>query len=138
MDLQAIRNAIYAEFVGDADLLAALGGSARRMYPEEAPQDAASPYCTYQYITGVPDPTFTSDGEITSWQFSLFNKTDEPRDFTDITLVFKKLMAAYDDAALTLSGYSSIGVTRGISNVVPTIDGVQQLVVTYEIIVEDT
>ncbi len=138
MDIKAIRDGIYALFVANSDLKTALGGdSARRMYPEEAPQNPDSPYCVYQYITGVPDPTFTSDGEITDWQFSVFNKTDDPLNTATIDDVIKKLMAAYDDATLTITGSTSIAVTRGGSNVIPTVDDTQGFVVNYQIMIED-
>lgn len=137
MDLQAITDAIYDEMVGNADLLAALGGSERRLYPEEAPQDPKSPYCVYELIAGVPDPTFNTDGEITQFQFSIFNETTTLLDRATINDVLLKLCACYDDAALTITGHSSIAVTRGVSRVAPNADATQQIVVDYEIMIED-
>jgi len=139
MDISALYAGIYAEFVNDSDLLAALGGNtARRMYNTKAPQNPDYPYCVFQYIAGSPDPTFTEDGEITSFQFSIFHKSEDPLDSTTIDDVFKKLCACYDDCALTVSGYNSISVTRGVSNFVPTIDETQQYVINYEIMIQES
>jgi hypothetical protein len=139
VDIEALETGIYNKFIADADLLAALGGNtARRMYNTEAPQDPSYPYCVFQYISGVPDPTFTSDGEILQYQFSIYHKSDDPLDKTTIDDAFTKLCACYDDASLTVSGYSSIGVTRGVSNPVPTVDDTQQYVINYEIMIEET
>jgi hypothetical protein len=130
---------IYDEFVANADLLAALGGNTeRRLYPTKAPQNPTSPYCVYQFTSGVPDPTFNTDGEIAQFQFSIFHKSSSPLDSTTIDDVLKKLTACYDDSTLTITGYSSIGVTRGVSNFVPTLDDTQQYVVNYEIMIEET
>lgn len=139
MDISAIEIGIYDEFLNNADLLAALGGdTARRLYNTKIPQNPSYPLCVFQYISGVPDPTFTSDGEIAQFQFSAYHKSDDPLDKTTINDVFKKLTACYDDADLTITGYSSIGVTRGVSNFVPTVDDTQQYVINYEIMIEET
>lgn len=138
MDIKAIRDGIYAKFVADSDLKTALGGdSERRMFPGKAPQNVASPYCVFQYITGLPDPTFTSDGEILTFQFSVFHQSDDPLNTATIDDVLKKLMALYDDATLTLSGFTSIAMTRGPSSYQPPIDDVQMYVVDYELMIED-
>lgn len=137
MDIKAIYDGIYAHFLADSDLKTALGGdSERRMYLTKAPQNATSPYCVFQWISGIIDQTFTSDGEITIFQFSIFNQTDKPRNTTPIDDVFKKLTAAYDDTTLTVSGYTSIAVTRGVANFLPTDDDFQMYVVDYEIRIE--
>lgn len=142
LDIQAMVDAIYAEFKGDADLLDALGGAGsgaanERLYNKKARQNPTSPYVVFQYITGIPDPTFTSDGEITQWQFSVFHKSVSPLDETTINDVLKKLTAAYDDATLTISDHTSIAFTRGVSGFLPTQDKTQQYVVTYEFMIED-
>jgi hypothetical protein len=138
LDTEAIEDAIFAEFQGDADLLAALGGSPGRFYPEEAPERPTSPYVIYTLITGFPDPTFTSDGEVLAYQFTVFNKDiDEPLNRDTINDVIKKLTAAYDDATLAITGHTSIGVTRGVYGSLPTLDNVQQWMTNYEIMIED-
>lgn len=139
MDIGAIEIGIYDEFLNNADLLAALGGdAARRMYTTKIPQNPSYPCAVFQYISGVPDPTFTSDGEIAQYQFSIYHKSSNPLDKTIIDDVLKKLTACYDDADLTITGYTSIGVTRGVSNFVPTVDDTQQYVINYEIQIEET
>jgi hypothetical protein len=139
VDIAALYAGIYAQFVADSDLKTALGGdTARRMYNTKAPQDPDYPYAVFQYISGVPDPTFNTDGEITQFQFSIFHKSDDPLDSTTIDDVYTKLCACYDDCDLTVTGYSSIAMTRGVSNFVPTVDDTQQYVVNYEIMIEET
>lgn len=137
-DIQALKIAINNEFLADADLLNALGGSEQRMYPTKAPQNPNYPYAVYKYITGVPDPTFNTDGEIVQISFSMFHKSEDPLDSTTIDDVFKKLTAAFDDTTLTITGYTSIGVTRGTSNEVETVDDTQQYVVDYEVMIEES
>lgn len=136
MDIGALTTGIYNLFVADADLLAALGGNtARRMYDTKAPQDPDFPYAVFQFISGSIDLTFDQIFEETTWQFSIFHSDDDPLDKTTIDDVFTKLTAAYDDgeASMTVSGYSVIWVTRGVSNFVPTEDDTQQYVINYEI-----
>lgn len=138
LDMEAIEDAIFAEFQGDADLLAVLGGSPGRFYPEEAPEAPTSPYVVYTLITGIPDPTFTSDGEIMNYQFSVFNKQiDEPLNRDTINDVIKKLTTAFDDATLTITDHTSIAVTRGVSGSLPTLENVQSWRADYEIMIED-
>jgi hypothetical protein len=142
MDINAVSTGITDLFLADADLLAALGGAGanvltqQRLYNTKAPQNVTSPYTVFQYIAGSPDPTFTSDGEIMTWQFSIFHQSDDPLDSTTIDDVFKKLCAAYDDETLTITGYTSIAVTRGVSSFLATTDDIQMYVVTYEIMIE--
>lgn len=134
LDVEAINTGIYSEFTADSDAVAALVGGLR---DTEAPQDPLYPYAVYQYITGVPDPTFTSDGEIINYQFSVYHKSDKPKDFTTINDAIKKLTAVFDDATLTIANHMSIGVTRGISNFLPTVDQTQGFVINYEMMIED-
>lgn len=137
MDIKAINDGIYAKFVADSDLKTALGGdSERRMFRYKASQNVNSPYCVFQLITGSPDPTFTSDGEILSYQFSIFNQDGNSLSTAIIDDVFKKLTALYDDAALTISGYMSIAMTRTGESYLPSVDDVQMYVVDYEIRIE--
>lgn len=136
LDLDALSTAIFDEFEGDADALAALVGG---FHAEEAPQDPSYPYGVFLYITGVPDPTFTSDGEIATYQFSIYHKYSprQSRNRTVINDAVKKLTAAFDDATLTITGHTSIGFTRGVSNALPNVDGIQSVVINYEFMVED-
>lgn len=135
IDMEAISTGIYDEFEGNAALVSALVGG---LHDTKRPQDPDYPYCVFQYITGVPDPTFTSDGEEMQFQFSLFHTDiDSPLNKTTINDALKKLTTCYDDADLTVSGYTSIEVTRGISGFVPTEDDTQQFVITYQITVEE-
>lgn len=136
LDLDAIHTAITDEFDGNAPAVSALIGGLRET---ESPQDPDYPYAVFQYITGLPDPTFTSDGEIMQYQFSVYHKyaPRQSRNFTVLNDAVKKLSAVYDDAALTITDHTSIGVTRGISNFLPTVDGVQGFVINYEIMIED-
>lgn len=143
MDIQALVDGIHSHFLGDAPLLAALGGagssvtSNARMFDTKADDDVESPYVVYQQIAGIIDQTFTSDGELTTWQFSIFNKTSSPLDKTTINDVFKKLTEAYDDTTtLTVSGYKVIAVTRMTFGFVPTEDDIQMHVVDYQIQIE--
>jgi len=135
LDLGAITTGITAAFDANAPAVAALVGGLR---DTEAPQGVSSPYAVFQYITGEPDPTFTSDGEITTYQFSVYNQDkDKPRDFTVLNDAVKKLSTVFDDATLTLADHTSIGVTRQTSGFLPTVDQTQGFFINYEIMIED-
>ncbi len=139
MDIKALTDGIYAVFVADSDLKTALGGdTARRLYDTKAPQNPTFPYAVFQFVAGDIDLTFDKIVELTTWQFSIFNKDEDPLDKTTINDVFKKLAAAYDDseATMTVSGYSVTWVTRGTSNFLQTEDETQQMIINYEIRME--
>lgn len=132
MDISALATGIYNVFVADSDLSTALTGG---LHNTKAPQDPDSPYAVFQYIAGNDDLTFSSIAEVTTWQFSIFHKSSSPRDKTTIDDAFKKLIAAYDqsEATMTVSGYTVVYVTRGVSNFLETEDDIQQYVINYEI-----
>lgn len=88
----------------------AIGG---RFYLGEAPQDTAYPYCIYEQISGVPDRTFTDKYEDVLLQFTLVDSSDSIATIADAEA---KMYALFDDAVLTISGYSSITLDR-VSNV---------------------
>lgn len=139
MDISALSTGIYNVFVADSDLKTALGGDTeRRMYDTKAPQNPTFPYAVFQFIAGSIEMTFGTIVELTTWQFSMFHKDEDPLDKTTINDVFKKLGAAYDDAeaTMTVSGYSVTWVTRGASNFLQTEDETQQMIINYEIRME--
>lgn len=135
LDLDAVHTGITAAFDANTPAVAALLGGLREA---EGKQNSLSPYAVFQYITGAPDPTFTSDGEVLNYQFSVFNQDkDKSRDFTILNDAVKKLTAVFDDATLTLTAHTSIGVTRGTSGFLPTVDQTQGFFINYEIMIED-
>lgn len=134
LDLDAINTGIYAAFTANAPAVAALLGGLRDTEQKPSP---LYPYAVYQYITGLPDPTFTSDGEIITYQFSVYNKSRKQRDFTVLNDAVKKLTAVFDDATLTIANHTSIGVTRGTSGFLPTVDQTQGFFINYEMMIED-
>ena len=138
MDIKAIKDGIYAEFVANADLKTALGGDTeRRMYDGKAKQDPNFPYCVYQYTSGSPSGTFSEDGEITFWQFDIYHQSESPLNTTTIDDVLKKLLACYDDIQLTISGYNCTAVSRNVSNFIPSPDDMQRYMVVYEIMIQE-
>jgi len=139
MDIKALTDGIYAVFVADSDLKTALGGNTeRRLYDTKVPQNPTYPYAVFQYIAGDIDMAFDAIFELTTWQFSIFHKDEDPLDKTTINDVFKKMAAAYDEAeaTMTVSGYSVISVTRSTSNFLPTQDETQQMIINYEIMIQ--
>lgn len=135
MDIDALSIGIYNVFVADSDLKTALGGdTARRMYDTKAPQNPDVPYAVFQFIAGIEEFTFDALFEVTTWQFSIFHKDEDPLDKTTINDVFKKLAAAYDlVSTMTVTGYTVIQVIRLSSNFLQTEDQTQQYVIDYEI-----
>ncbi len=134
LDLASIDIGITKAFTDNVAAVAALIGG---LHKTEATKSPSGPYVVFQFITGLPDPTFTSDGEILNYQFSFFNKTASPQNFTIMNDVVKKVTAVYDDATLTITDHTSIAVTRLTFGFLPTIDQTQGFFVNYEIMVED-
>lgn len=140
LDPEAIEDAIFALMEADAPLLAVLGGTLGRLYPEQAPEDPTSPYVVYTQIVGVTDPTFTSDGEILQYQFSVFNKAiEEPLNRDTINEVIKKLTDAYDDSedTMTIAGHTVVSVDRGTYGNLATLENVQGWRTDYQITIQD-
>ncbi len=116
----------------------AIGG---RFYLGEAPQNVVYPYCIYEQISGVPDRTFTDKYEDIVLQFTLVDSSDSIATIADAET---KMYALFDDAALTIAGYTSITLDRESSVLVKKGQEIDDnitmwnIIATYRILVEKT
>jgi len=79
----------------------AVGG---RLYLGQALEEAAFPYCVYSLVSASPDYWFDNERfENATIQFSIFSENRAP---TEVSDAYQKLIALYDDAATTVTGYT--------------------------------
>ena len=109
----------------------AMGG---RMYFGEAPQGATFPYCVMSIISSEHDWTFDDEMESVLVQFSIFTNESSA---VNIGLHWSKLKSLYDDASLTVSGYTQVSLLRGQSILLrETENNIWQYAVEYECLLE--
>jgi len=85
----------------------AMGG---QLYLAHADQETASfPYCLYSKPVGVSEWTYTEDQEDILIQFSIFSKNNSAAEIED---AFDKLKTLFDDAVLSVTGYTSLFMHR--------------------------
>jgi len=70
-----------------------------RIYLDEAPAGAEFPYCVFQIVTASKEKTFTEEFRDTLIQFSLFSTSQGA---TEITTMYKDLIALFDECTLTI------------------------------------
>ncbi len=115
-DPQSLFTALYVEFTGNSDLVAALTGG---MYPEIADdgfigKDSTGlrkPYTTFHLIDNTPEYMFTASMENYLIQFSIWSEQSAP---TEILNIVDKLTTVYDFATLTFgdSDFTTIKMQR--------------------------
>ena len=104
--MKNLTTAIYTRFTGSA-LSTSVGG---RLYKGRAPQGVVWPYVVYFVVSDVPFKTFTEDYEDVLLQFSLFSNT--PESTTQVEQMFSDLKTLYDEAILTVTGYTMVWMKR--------------------------
>jgi hypothetical protein len=125
--VNAILTGIYNRYSGNATLKAALPGG---LYLEMTPQSAALPFGTYQAISARPEYWLGGRRfEVVRIDFDIYADTGAKR-----MTAYGALIALYDDARPTVTGYSSIIMERTLQQFVR--DGDQneifRAIVTYE------
>ena len=103
--MQAILTAIYSAYNNNSALKAALPGG---LYLELAPQSSVMTYGTYNLITARPEYMFAGERfELCRIQFDIYAKTNALR-----LSAYDKLVAVYDDARPTATGYTAVIMER--------------------------
>ena len=125
--MDKILTGIYSKYSGDASLKAAIPGG---LYIELAPQSTTLPYATYFLVSGYPDYYLGAEKfEVVTIQFDLHAETNAKR-----MTAYNALVALYDDARPTATGYTTVIMERTNQQMVR--DGAQnelyRAVVTYE------
>ena len=130
--MKVLFEALYALFSTDNTFKTAMGS---QFYLHEADQENASyPYAVYSKPAGSPDWTFTEDQEDITIQISIFS---EKNSATEALEAFEYCKSLFDDAALSVSGYSTILMQRGPDRLIRDPESnVWQVVVDYEILLE--
>lgn len=146
----AVATAINSKFVGDTDLVAALGGStgrfALRMFNRRAPeidetQDASLqyPYIVFFITDRAREDTLSERGSVLNVQFNIYDyDEDSPDDDATLNDVYNKLNALYNETTLIVSGYDHIYMIEMNDIPVPTTDDTLQITVNYEVMVQES
>ena len=125
--MQAILTAIWGRYNANAALKAAITGG---LHLELAPQGASLPYGTYFVVSGRPEYWLGNVRfEVVNIQFDLYADTNAKR-----LTAYAALIALYDDARPTVTGYTSVIMERTLQQFVR--DGSQnevfRAVVSYD------
>ena len=107
----------------------------KRFYLYEAPERVVYPYCVYFMVADENDYTFTTQFDNVLIQFSLFSESEG---VSEVSTMFDNLAALYDDATLTVAGYSFIRMVRESANLIKETDpkNIWHYAVTYNVMIE--
>jgi hypothetical protein len=105
-DARALLAAIKSRFDGSEAARLAKG-----LWIEEAPEGADYPFVTYSLPVNTRELTFGESFETTTVDFDIWGDEDDLSPDAVIA-IYNSLTALFDDAELTLAGYSSISIDR--------------------------
>ena len=127
--MKAILKGIYDEYNGSATLKAALPGGLRTSRVAPGP---TYPFGVVDIVGGGPEWPFASQQlERLRAQFSIFGETA-----AGVADAADKLKAVYDQATLTVSSMTGVGMNR-LNEVFFWADGYYTYVVDYEVLVQN-
>lgn len=136
IDLKEIFKGIMDKFNNSASLKAAVSG----MYAYQPPANVAFPYIVFTIQGNIPWDTMSNgpSGEGLIVQFSVFSKKFP--DIGECLNIVKLLTEAYDEAALTISGYVTMRMQRqgGVYPIGHPTDGLFHAPVRYRLTVQKT
>lgn len=125
--MRAILTGIYSAYNANAALKAALTGG---LHLEIAPQAATLPYGTY-FIVGSGTEYWLGNKlfELPTIQFDIYAKSN-----TERLTCYETLIAVFDDARPTVTGYTSVIMERTYTQSVRDgdTDEIYRMIVTYE------
>lgn len=133
--IETILKGIMDKFSGST-FSTAIGG---RLYAYEAPQNPTYPYCVFEQISGIKDRDFLDKLEDVLIQFMLVDSADAVATIADAET---KMYALFDEATLTVTGYTNIFMERQSNNLLKLRDEIDDnktfwnLVSTYRILTE--
>lgn len=104
--IETILKGIFDKFSATNDFKTAIGS---RLYAYEAPQNPTYPYCVFEQISGLQDRDFLDKLEDVLVQFTLVDSADSIATIADAET---KMFALFDDATLTITGYTHITMDR--------------------------
>lgn len=112
-----LQKAVYGVLVGNAGLVAALGGA--RIY-DEVPRGAAFPYVTFGPSTTRDWSTGTERGAEHTLTLRAWSKGGGAR---EVHAVLEAIRSALHEAALTLDGHRLVSLRHEVSDAVREADG---------------
>lgn len=105
-----IFSAIKAKYDASTNLKAAMTGGLYLMeYPQQSEELDHYPYCVVVPVSSVAEYTFTEMADNNLVQFSIWDNSDSVSTISDVK---ELLVAAFDFAALTVTGYNHICMMR--------------------------
>jgi hypothetical protein len=136
--MNAIRTAIYSKFTANPanSFYTGLGG---KLYYAQSPQvtsiASACPYAVFYILSDTADWTFREKFDYYTVQFSLYDTTA-----TLVETHFANLISLYDDAVLSITGFSHVWCKREMATGAIWFqdDQVWQLVTRYSMLAQDT
>ena len=109
--IDTIFKGIMDKFSGST-FSTAIGG---RLYAYEAPQNPTCPHCVFEQISGVKDRDFLAKLEDVLVRFKIVDNSNTIATLADAVT---KLFALFDDATLTITGYTNILMERQNNNLI--------------------
>ena len=127
--MKSVFQALYTKFAADTNFKNAVNS---QFYPSFADQERATfPYAVYWLITDSSDWTFTEDIEVLTVQISIFDDENSPN---RVLTAFEYLKTLFDDAILSVTGYSFVRMHRHDMNMIrDEVMGTWHVSVDYEI-----
>jgi len=132
--MQALIDAIVAAFADTALSEAVSGLYYRGGTPQPAPTTVQMPYVTFFLVGNVPDNAGSQKCEEPRVQFSIWTSG---WDSTEAMALYPLLRAIYDDALLSVSGYSMITMDRVADNLIPDPGGGWQYAIDYNVMIQE-
>jgi hypothetical protein len=99
--MKPLFQGIYAIFTGNAPMVAALTGG---LHNSVAPPDTAYPYGVFFLVDRIPQDTINETMREPIVQFNIFSDSADTDEISDLA---DQLEALYDDAELTVTGYTA-------------------------------
>lgn len=135
--LTVLKTALYNALVASTVNTRVSG----KIYTKKAPAGTALPYLVFSVVSIVPQDTFKSKIDDYNLQFTFFSSSSSD---AEIHNIYDALIAALDDAVLTLTGGTQCLLTRENTifseDDVPTKDGLEEVArcdVDYSIIIQE-
>ena len=125
-----IFSAIKTKYDNSASLKAAMvGGLYLAEYPQQSEELDHYPYCVIVPVSSVAEYTFTEKADNNLVQFSIWDNSDSISTISDVK---ELLVAAFDFASLTVTGYNFVSMLREYTEIFRE-DEYWHCVITYRL-----
>jgi hypothetical protein len=131
--IDRVAEGIKTKFTGSA-----LAGNVTGIYFNDVPPQTDLPYVVFFDISNLNDDTFGRDGEFYRIQFSVFVQERSIVADNGMKEIYEDLRSLYDQATLTMTGWTNYMCRFLAMHNMPTISGVLHRVVDYEVRTQKT